>query len=134
MKKNYIPTLFIAVLALGSTGCTDILMVESKTSPTSEYLYTSPEGLEKAIVGMYDMDRSPVLGDNSPVGIPCLMDACTDLCVFRGGTTASLFRLDNNNASTGYFLTYWQNYYKIRKLTLHDFATGFSLSDKFDWQ
>ena len=28
---------------------------------------------------------------------------------------------------------YWLNYYKIRKLTLHDFETGFSLSDKFDF-
>ncbi len=29
---------------------------------------------------------------------------------------------------------YWQYYYKIRKLTLHDFSTGSSLSDKFDRQ
>lgn len=28
---------------------------------------------------------------------------------------------------------YWQNYYKIRRLTLYDFATGFSLADRFDW-
>lgn len=28
---------------------------------------------------------------------------------------------------------YWLDYYKIRKLTLHDFATGFSLSEKFDY-
>ena len=28
---------------------------------------------------------------------------------------------------------YCLNYYKIRKLTLHDFASGFSLSDKFDY-
>ena len=28
---------------------------------------------------------------------------------------------------------YWENYYKIRRLTLFDFAGGFSLSDKFDW-
>ena len=28
---------------------------------------------------------------------------------------------------------YWLNYYKIRKLTLHDFGSGFSLSDKFDF-
>jgi outer membrane protein TolC len=28
---------------------------------------------------------------------------------------------------------YWMNYYKIRKLTLHDFASGFSLSEKFDY-
>lgn len=29
---------------------------------------------------------------------------------------------------------YWLNYYKIRKLTLHDFVSGVSLSDKFDFQ
>lgn len=28
---------------------------------------------------------------------------------------------------------YWLNYYKIRKLTLFDFASGFSLADKFDY-
>lgn len=28
---------------------------------------------------------------------------------------------------------YWTYYYKIRKLTLHDFASGFSLSEKFDY-
>lgn len=28
---------------------------------------------------------------------------------------------------------YWLNYYKIRKLTLHDFVTGISLADKFDY-
>ena len=29
---------------------------------------------------------------------------------------------------------YWLNYYKIRKLTLHDFASGFSLSEKFEYE
>nr|WP_139265144.1 TolC family protein [Bacteroides ihuae] len=29
---------------------------------------------------------------------------------------------------------YWLNYYKIRKLTLHDFASDFSLSEKFDYK
>ena len=29
---------------------------------------------------------------------------------------------------------YWLNYYKIRRLTLHDFENGFSLSDKFDFE
>ena len=28
---------------------------------------------------------------------------------------------------------YWLNYYKIRKLTLHDFESGISLSDRFDF-
>lgn len=28
---------------------------------------------------------------------------------------------------------YWLNYYKIRKLTLHDFETGLSLTDRFDF-
>lgn len=29
---------------------------------------------------------------------------------------------------------YWLNYYKIRKLTLHDFETGMSLSERFDFE
>ena len=29
---------------------------------------------------------------------------------------------------------YWLNYYKIRKLTLHDFESGVSLSDRFDFE
>ncbi|MBP3518119.1 MAG: TolC family protein [Parabacteroides sp.] len=29
---------------------------------------------------------------------------------------------------------YWLSYYKIRKLTLHDFETGVSLSDEFDYK
>ena len=29
---------------------------------------------------------------------------------------------------------YWLSYYKLRKLTLHDFETGVSLSDEFDYQ
>jgi hypothetical protein len=30
-------------------------------------------------------------------------------------------------------LNYWADYYKIRKLTLYDFESGVSLSDKFDF-
>lgn len=29
---------------------------------------------------------------------------------------------------------YWLNYYKIRRLTLHDYESGVSLSDRFDYQ
>ena len=29
---------------------------------------------------------------------------------------------------------YWLSYYKIRKLTLHDFETGVSLSNEFDYK
>ena len=28
---------------------------------------------------------------------------------------------------------YWLNYYKIRKLTLYDFESGISLSERFDF-
>lgn len=33
----------------------------------------------------------------------------------------------------GALQNYWLNYYKIRKLTLHDFESGFSLADHFDF-
>ncbi|MBR6932786.1 MAG: RagB/SusD family nutrient uptake outer membrane protein, partial [Bacteroidales bacterium] len=107
------------VIALGlaavvGSGCSgDLLNVESKTAATSDYLYSTSEGLQKAVVGLYDIERELVVGDNSPVGIPILLDASTDLVLYRGGTTASLFRLDNNTSSTGYFKTYWTAFYTI---------------------
>lgn len=95
-------------------GCSeDLLMVEQKTAPTSSYLYTSTEGLQKAIVGLYTKDRSCVTADNAQIYVPDFLDYSTDLMIFRGGTAASLARLDNNKPETSYFQGYWNLYYTL---------------------
>lgn len=112
MKKNILTFSILAVAALLLSSCKGFLEINSQTAVTSDYLYSSPDGLEKAVVGLYDMDRSTVFDQNA-VGIAVMLDASTDIVVYRGGTTASLYRLNDNNASVGYFKSYWQTYYKI---------------------
>lgn len=113
MKKNISISVVIAALALFASGCSsDILDVESKTAVTSDYLYSSAEGLTKAVVALYDMDRSYIDGETN-LFTPIYMDYCTDIQIYQGGVCASLGRLSGNTPSTQYFKTYWQYLYKI---------------------
>ncbi len=111
MMKN-IYFLLISLLFLINMGCSDLLDVESKTSITSSYLFSTPDGLSRAVTGLYVKDRSITTED--AVGfIVTNMDYSTDLMVFRGGTAAGLARLDTNTPSTGLFADFWAMYYQI---------------------
>ena len=109
-----------AILALATlSGCTDKwLYPESQTAPTSEFLFTNAEGLQKAIIGLYMKDRGIVYDSdenegNGDVYVVTMMDYCTDLMVFRAGTAASFARLDNYKSDSGHFQQYWNRHYSI---------------------
>ena len=103
-----------AILAALTTSCSEkLLYTESRTAPTSEFLFTSPEGLQKAVIGLYAKDRSIVTSNEAELYAVTMMDYCTDLMVFRGGTAATFARLDNFKASTGQFANYWTMHYGI---------------------
>ena len=111
---------FILAVAAGITaaasGCSaDLLNVEQLTAPTSDFLYNSPEGLQKAIIGLYDKDRDFVGNQSSGGDLYIIdhLDYCTDIMVYRGGTAATFARLNNFKTTTGQFNTYWKNYYSI---------------------
>ena len=50
IMKNIFNILAIAAAVTLSAGCSGLLDVESKTAVTSDYLYSTPEGLTKAII------------------------------------------------------------------------------------
>lgn len=103
-----------AAFAALTTGCSgDLLYVTSRTAPTSDFLYTSAEGLQKAVIGLYAKDRSLVTSNEAELYAVTMMDYCTDLMVFRGGTAATFARLDNFKTSTNQFNDYWKMHYTI---------------------
>lgn len=108
MKK----IVFILIPLVINMSCSDLLDVESKTAITSSYLFSTPDGLSRAVTGLYVKDRSITTGDATEF-IVVNMDYSTDLMVFRAGTAASLARLDNNTPSTGLFADFWARYYQI---------------------
>lgn len=101
------------------TSCQKDLLEDKLLSNTSvEFLYTTPEGLESAVVGLYSLNRN-IFQDQSLNGTyPLILQAKSDLGVGITGE-ASLYSRLLWGASLGDFGTasglnaYWANYYKI---------------------
>ena len=71
-KRLYIAALAIAAIAT-LPSCEDFLNPESKTDITYNYLISTPDGLSRAVIGLYNMERQIANGDggNGHHGIPC---------------------------------------------------------------
>lgn len=97
-----------------TTSCDDLLELESKTSITNSWLYETPEGLSRAVIGLYDMDRKIAENPNEGNDIYAvqMFDYCTDLMVFRSGTVAALARLTYTQ-STGILNDFWKHHYNV---------------------
>lgn len=104
----------LVLMGTATTSCSDLLELESKTSITNSWLYETPEGLSRAVVGLYDMDRKTAErpGDGEDIYAAQMFDYCTDLLVFRAGTNAALQRL-TYNPSQGIFNSFWSHYYGL---------------------
>ena len=111
MKKTII--ISFAILAGVFSSCTGMLQEESKTSVTSNWLVSTPDGLNRMAVALYDEDRSLIRNGEGDLFAALMMDSSTDLLLFRSGNAAALCRLTNLNASNNFFQTVWTHYYGI---------------------
>ena len=116
MKKIFIYGFAALVLCLASCG-TKSLDVESQTSITTEFLYSTPEGLSRAAVALYNKDRTLLCEyggtkDQVPAGA-VMFDYSTDIMVFRGGMNAIIARHSGVSASTSIITAYWNILYQI---------------------
>ncbi len=114
MKKIFIYS--IAAFLLVSCG-TKSLEVESQTSITTEFLYSSPEGLSRAAVALYVKDRSLLCEyggtkDQVPAG-SVMFDYSTDIMVYRAGLNSNIARHSGVSAATSIITAYWNILYQI---------------------
>ena len=117
MKK----ILYIAALAVSSamllSSCEDFLNPESKTNITVDYLTNSPDGLNRAAIGLYALDREIAKGaDNGGSGnlyVVSMCDYTTDLMAFRAGTSTAIAKLENFMPNNSDVEAFWQQHYFI---------------------
>ena len=63
--KKLIYTAFV-ICGMLTASCSDLLNLESKTDVTNNYLFTTPEGLNTAVTGLYSLARElPGGADNN---------------------------------------------------------------------
>jgi hypothetical protein len=116
LSKRFFAILITLTL---STSCDQDLLEDKLLSDTSvDFLYSSPEGLESAVVGLYNLNRT-IYQDNRLNGtIPLILQAKSDLSAGITGEVSLYSRL-LWGASLGDFGTseginaYWVYYYQI---------------------
>lgn len=115
MKRTIYALLTLALVASAATSCKKYLELESKTNITNKWLYETPEGLSRAVVALYDLDRkiAKPSNDNNNCYVVQMLDYSTDLMVYRGGTAAALARLDNLMPNNAVIEAFWNHHYNI---------------------
>jgi hypothetical protein len=116
---NLKKSISIFILALMFTSCGDDFLKDELLSDISvDFLYSTPEGLESAVVGLYTLNRQ-IYEDNSLNGAyPLILQAKSDLGVGITGEVSLYSRL-LWGANLGDFGTesginkYWVHFYKI---------------------
>jgi len=116
---NLKKSLSMLIIALMITSCGDDFLKDELLSDTSvDFLYTTPEGLESAVVGLYTLNRQIYEDRDLNGSNPLILQAKSDLGVGVTGEISLYSRL-LWGASLGDFGTesginkYWVHFYKI---------------------
>ena len=105
-------------LILWNVSCEDYLEDELLSDTSVDFLYTTPEGLESAVVGLYTINRNLYEQTWWNGAIPLILQSKSDLAFGRGGEISLFSRLawgailDDTGTNGGYNF-YWTHYYKL---------------------
>ena len=134
MKKN-ISYFIVVFFCLFLAGCDHLLDLDSETKITTNYLYLSKEGLQRAVIVLYVAERDKVVDDSNDKSIVYLLqtfDFSTDIILFRAGNCARVARLDQLNADSPEVSDFWNfHYFLIGKANeIIESAEHLGLEDK----
>ena len=106
-------TIFLLPVLTLLGSCNDKLDLESKTSVTYNYLKSTPDGLARSVVGLYDLDRGISSNYDHNLYVITMCDYNTDIMVFRAGTSANVARLKPLLPDNPDIETFWTHHYSI---------------------
>ncbi|MDR3218904.1 MAG: RagB/SusD family nutrient uptake outer membrane protein [Dysgonamonadaceae bacterium] len=110
--KN-IKYIFILTIIGLFVSCTDILDEKMKVQVSADYLYSTPDGLNRVVTALYSEERTLSQKNNSELMAVQMLDYSTDLMTFRAGSATALARLDNLTADFSTVGNFWAHYYNI---------------------
>ncbi|NVO20854.1 MAG: RagB/SusD family nutrient uptake outer membrane protein [Bacteroidetes bacterium] len=134
MKINKIYFFGGLLLVLLSWGCTDFLKEENPSEVTTDFLYHTKDGLESAVVGLYNIDRAMADDDESKDFSVIMGDCGTDIDFMRAALNqaVSRYRPDLNFASQTTVRNWWKKEYMIieRANSIITFGSATDIPDK----
>jgi hypothetical protein len=114
--KPYKSIFLIAILGLSLfPGCSKYLEEENPSAVTTDFLYSTPEGLQAAVNGLYTLERNQVDDNESSDFVTILGDGGTDIDFVRAAVNPSVvrYRTDVNLAEQGVIRSWWRKWYQI---------------------
>ena len=103
--KKLIYTAFV-ICGMLTASCSDLLNLESKTDVTNNYLFTTPEGLNTAVTGLYSLALL-----NCPGGADNNESICTSLLCDDFNTDIAILRVRcfyfNRTFEHEFYSKYW---------------------------
>lgn len=118
-KKNMICLVVMMLLTLVS--CNESLLDEEHPSEvTTDFLYTTPGGLQSAVTGLYDLHRDLINGNSSQEFASVNCDGGTDITItINGNTGHARYReiADQFMSKDGAVGKYWKFWYTIIERT-----------------
>ena len=111
-NKNLNVCLALLLVIVSFTSCKKFLTENPTTQFTAEFVYNTPEGLESAVVGLYNLQRAfweNVYTNNG--SDPIVVDSRDDLTIPRGGEISNYGKMNSGTRpdNSGVFGTYWNN-------------------------
>lgn len=116
MRRILILTIVFSFVSI--FGCKKYLDEKPITNASIDFLYNTPEGLDAAVVGLYDLNRRMYsIGPNENSKTLYLM-ALSDIVIARAGFISVIAKFDKTWISpTGYGAVFlriiWQTHYKV---------------------
>src|SRR6056297_970990 len=105
--------LLILIIPALLTSCSDFLQEESVTDLTAGLVYSTPEGLQSAVVGLYNLEREYYTIHPEAYHAFSIMLG-TDISVFRTSGDAGAAYYDANLNPTSWTVnSLWGQYYRI---------------------
>jgi starch-binding outer membrane protein, SusD/RagB family len=119
MKYHKIIAVIFPMTMIFITGCQKYLEEQNPSQVTTEFLYTTAEGLQSAVNGLYSIERGQV-DDNESNDFALIQgDLGTDIDFMRAGVYPSTarYRLDGNLPNQTVILGWWRKWYQIIERT-----------------
>lgn len=130
---HYKAYIFILLLSFVVSGCDDYLVEKNPSQVTTDFLYTTADGLQSAVNGLYAVDRAQVNEGESSIVALILGDGGTDLDFNRAAAAdISRYRTDIDLTTQTTIRSWWRKWYAIieRSNSIITFGEQATLTDK----
>jgi starch-binding outer membrane protein, SusD/RagB family len=107
-------SIFIILLAFFFAGCEEYLKEENPSEVTTDFLYTTADGLQAAVNGLYTIERNQVSESECNYFALIMGDGGTDIDFDRASEAdLARYRLDVDLTTKASVRSWWQKWYRI---------------------